>query len=150
MKTFPEEILAHKKEYAQLKNISIQEIEAEAKKIEEQINKSMNFFKEKEKLYLEKEKNKEKELVESIKKEIKENPLTTKEELSKKINIPEEKVKEDRDSITTKRRFLENNEIIVTSSLKKLAKTKEEQDLISPDSYKTTVKVNRKEDIMQF
>ena len=58
----------------------------------------------------------------------------------------EEKVKEDRDSITTKRRFLENNEIIVTSSLKKLAKTKEEQDLISPDSYKTTVKVNRKED----
>ena len=38
----------------------------------------------------------------------------------------EEKVKEDRDSITTKRRFLENNEIIVTSSLKKLAKTKEE------------------------
>ena len=58
----------------------------------------------------------------------------------------EEKVKEDRDSITTKRRFLENNEIIVTASLKKLAKTKEEQDLISPDSYKTTVKVNRKED----
>ena len=30
----------------------------------------------------------------------------------------EEKVKEDRDSITTKRRFLENNEIIVTSSLR--------------------------------
>ena len=58
----------------------------------------------------------------------------------------EEKVKEDRDSITTKRRFLENNEIIVTSSLKKLAKTKEEQDLISPDSYRTIVKINKRND----
>lgn len=95
LKSFPEEILAHKKEYAQLKNISIQEIETEAKKIEEQIDKSMNFFKEKEKLYLENEKIKEKELVESIKKEIKENSLITKEELSKKINIPEDKVKEE-------------------------------------------------------
>ena len=58
----------------------------------------------------------------------------------------EEKVKEDRDSITTKRQFLENNEIVNTISLKKLAKTKEEQDLISPDSYKTTIKVNKRED----
>lgn len=58
----------------------------------------------------------------------------------------EEKVKEDRDSIITKRQFLESNEIVNTISLKKLAKTKEEQDLISPDSYKTTVKINRKED----
>ena len=83
MKTFPEDILVHKKEYAQVKNISIQEIETEAKKIEEQINKAMNFFKEKEKLYLENEKIQEKELVESLKKEIKENPLVTKEELRK-------------------------------------------------------------------
>ena len=58
----------------------------------------------------------------------------------------EEKVKEDRDSITTKRQFLENNEVVSTISLKKLAKTKEEQDLISPDSYKTTIKVNKRED----
>ena len=58
----------------------------------------------------------------------------------------EKEEKEDRDNITTKRQFLENNEVVVTSSLRKLAKTKEEQDLISPDSYKTTVKINRKED----
>ena len=58
----------------------------------------------------------------------------------------EKEVKEDRDNITTKRQFLENNEIVVTTSLRKLAKTKEEQDLISPDSYKTTVKVNKRED----
>ena len=95
LKTLPKEILTHKKEYTQLKNMSIQEIEVEAKKIEEQITKSMNFFKAKEKLYLENEKMKEKELVESLKKEIKENPLVTKEELSKKINIPEDKVKEE-------------------------------------------------------
>ena len=58
----------------------------------------------------------------------------------------EKEEKEDRDNITTKRQFLENNEVVVTSSLRKLAKTKEEQDLISPDSYKTTVKINRTED----
>ena len=58
----------------------------------------------------------------------------------------EREVKEDRDNITIKREFLENNEIVKTISLKKLAKTKEEQDLISPDSYKTTIKVNKKED----
>ena len=99
LKTFPEEILVHKKEYAQVKNISIQEIETEAKKIEEQINKAMNFFKEKEKLYLENEKIQEKELVESLKKQIKENPLVTKEELRKKINISEDKIKEEIDKM---------------------------------------------------
>ncbi|WP_336182144.1 hypothetical protein [Fusobacterium polymorphum] len=60
--------------------------------------------------------------------------------------IYEEKIKENSDSIIAKRQFLENNEIISTISLKKLTKSKEEQDLISPDSYKITVKVNRKED----
>ena len=108
LKTFPQEILAHKKEYAQVKNISVQEIEAEAKKIEEQITKSMNFFKEKERLYLENEKIKEKELAESLKKEIKTNPHITKEELSKKINIPEDKVKEEID------KMIKNKEIFYT------------------------------------
>ena len=36
--------------------------------------------------------------------------------------------------------------IIETSSLQEMAKTKEEQDLISPDSYRTTVRVNKKYD----
>ena len=108
LKTFPQEILAHKKEYAQVKNISVQEIEAEAKKIEEQITKFMNFFKEKERLYLENEKIKEKELAESLKKEIKTNPHITKEELSKKINIPEDKVKEEID------KMIKNKEIFYT------------------------------------
>ncbi|ALQ39177.1 hypothetical protein RN87_01000 [Fusobacterium hwasookii ChDC F174] len=58
----------------------------------------------------------------------------------------EREVKEDRDNITVKRQFLENNEIIKTISLRKLAKTKEEQDLLSQDSYKTTIKVNKRED----
>ena len=58
----------------------------------------------------------------------------------------EEKVKEDRDNITTKRQFLENNKVVTTTSLRKLVKNKEEQELLSPDSYKTTIKVNRKED----
>ena len=87
LKSFPEEILTHKKEYAQLKNMSIQEIETEAKKIEEQIDKSMNFFKEKEK---------------------KENSLITKEELSKKINISEDKIKEEID------KMIKNKEIFYT------------------------------------
>ena len=31
--------------------------------------------------------------------------------------------------------------------MKKMAKTKEEQELISPDSYRTTVRVNSKKDV---
>ena len=58
----------------------------------------------------------------------------------------EEKVKQNRDDISTKREFLTENKILEISSLKELAKTKEEQDLLSPDSYRTTVRVNRKLD----
>lgn len=61
-------------------------------------------------------------------------------------NLYEEKVKENKDDINTKRDFLTENKILEISSLKELAKTKEEQDLISPDSYRTTVRVNRKLD----
>ena len=58
----------------------------------------------------------------------------------------EQKVKEDRDSIDTKRQFLINNKILETSSIKELTKNKEEQELISPDSYRTIVRINRKSD----
>ena len=58
----------------------------------------------------------------------------------------EEKVKENKDDISTKRDFLIENKILETSSLQEMAKTKEEQDLISPDSYRTTVRVNKKYD----
>ena len=58
----------------------------------------------------------------------------------------EEKVKEDRDNIATKRRFLEKKEIISTVSLKKMVKKIEEKDLISPDSYRTIVKINKRND----
>ena len=61
-------------------------------------------------------------------------------------NLYEEKVKENKDDISTKRDFLIENKILETSSLQEMAKTKEEQDLISPDSYRTTVRVNRKLD----
>jgi len=59
----------------------------------------------------------------------------------------EEKVKEDRDNVNTKRQFLINNKIVETLSIKELTKNKEEQDLISPDAYRTTVRVNRKNDL---
>ena len=58
----------------------------------------------------------------------------------------EEKVKENKDDVTTKRKFLEKKEIISTISLKKLVKKLEEKELISPDSYRTTVKINKKYD----
>ena len=61
-------------------------------------------------------------------------------------NLYEEKVKEDRDSIDTKRQFLVNNRILETSSITELTKNKDEQELISPDAYRTTVRINRRND----
>ena len=61
-------------------------------------------------------------------------------------SLYEEKVKENKDDISTKRDFLIENKILETSSLQEMAKTKEEQDLISLDSYRTTVRVNKKYD----
>ena len=58
----------------------------------------------------------------------------------------EEKVKEDRDSIDTKRQFLINNKVLETLSIKELTKNKDEQELISPDAYRTTVRVVRRND----
>ena len=58
----------------------------------------------------------------------------------------EEKVKDNKDDINTKRDFLTENKILETISLQEMAKTKEEQDLISPDLYRTTVRVNKKYD----
>ena len=58
----------------------------------------------------------------------------------------EEKVKEDRDSIDTKRQFLINNKILETLSIKELTKDEKEKELISPDSYRTTVRVVRRND----
>ena len=56
----------------------------------------------------------------------------------------EEKIKEDRDSIDTKRQFLTNNKILETLTLKEL--NKDAAELISSDSYRTIVRVNRKND----
>jgi len=61
-------------------------------------------------------------------------------------NLYEGEVKQNRDDISTKREFLTENKILEINSLKELAKTKEEQDLLSPDSYRTTVRVNKKYD----
>ena len=58
----------------------------------------------------------------------------------------EEKVKEDRDSTDTKRQFLINNKVLETLSIKELTKNKDEQELISPDAYRTTVRVIRRND----
>ena len=59
----------------------------------------------------------------------------------------EEKIKKDRDNIDTKRQFLINNKVLETSTIKELTKNKDEQELISPDSYITTVRVNRRNDL---
>ena len=59
----------------------------------------------------------------------------------------EEKAKEDRDSIDTKRQFLINNKVLETSSIKELTKDETEKELISPDSYRTTVRINKRNDI---
>ena len=58
----------------------------------------------------------------------------------------EEKVKEDRDNVNTKRQFLTNNKVLETSTIKELTKNKDEQELISPNSYRTIVRVNRRDD----
>ena len=59
----------------------------------------------------------------------------------------EEKVKEDRDNVNTKRQFLTNNKVLETSTIKELTKSRDEQELISPDSYRTTVRVNKGNDL---
>ena len=61
-------------------------------------------------------------------------------------SLYEEKIKEDRDSIDTKRQFLINNRILETLSIKELTKDEKEKELISPDSYRTTVRVVRRND----
>ena len=61
-------------------------------------------------------------------------------------SLYEKKVKEDRDNVNTKRQFLINNKVLETLSIKELTKNKDEQELISPDSYRTTVRVNRRND----
>ena len=57
------------------------------------------------------------------------------------------KVKEDRDNVNTKRQFLTNNKVLETSTIKELTKSRDEQELISPDSYRTTVRVNKRNDL---
>ena len=59
----------------------------------------------------------------------------------------EERVKEDRDNVNTKRQFLTNNKVLETSTIKELTKSRDEQELISPDSYRTTVRVNKRNDL---
>ena len=62
-------------------------------------------------------------------------------------SLYEKEEKGNRDSIIVKRQFFKNNRIVETTTIKKLYKTKEEQDLISPDSYRTTIRINSREDI---
>ena len=61
-------------------------------------------------------------------------------------SLYEKKVKEDRDNVNTKRQFLINNKILETSSIKELTKNEAEKELISPDSYRTTVRVIKRND----
>ena len=62
-------------------------------------------------------------------------------------SLYEKKIKEDRENVNTKRQFLINNKVLETLSIKELTKNKDEQELISPDSYRTTVRVNRRNDL---
>ena len=60
--------------------------------------------------------------------------------------LPPTQVKENRDSIDTKRQFLVINKVLETSSIKELTKDETQKELISPDSYRTTVRINKKSD----
>ena len=62
-------------------------------------------------------------------------------------SLYEKKIKEDRENVNTKRQFLINNKMLETLSIRELTKNKDEQELISPDSYRTTVRVNRRNDL---
>ena len=62
-------------------------------------------------------------------------------------DLYEEKVKEDLDNVNTKRQFLINNKILETSSIKEITKNKEGKELTSPVSYRTTVRINRRNDL---
>ena len=59
----------------------------------------------------------------------------------------EDEVKEDRDNIDTKRQFLTNNKVLEIATIKELTKNRDEQELISPDSYRTTVRINKRNDL---
>ncbi|WP_427171873.1 hypothetical protein KST23_03785 [Fusobacterium nucleatum] len=59
----------------------------------------------------------------------------------------EETEKDDRDNINTKREFLINNKVLETSSIKKSTKNGDEQELVSLDLYRTTVRVNKRNDL---
>lgn len=61
-------------------------------------------------------------------------------------SLYEGKVKDNKDDINRKRDFLSENKILEVNSLQEMAKTKEEQELISPDLYRITVRVNKKYD----
>ena len=73
LKSFPQGLIEHKNSYAESFGTTPEAIEKDAKVILEKIEKSIENFKEKEQIYLvEREKNKESYISESIKKEIKE------------------------------------------------------------------------------
>ena len=57
----------------------------------------------------------------------------------------EEKIKNDRDNIDTKRQFLVSNRTLETFNLKEL--NKDDEGSILPDSYRTIVRINRKSDL---
>lgn len=61
-------------------------------------------------------------------------------------NLYEKEVKQNRDDNSTKREFLTEYKILEINSLQDLAKTPEEKELLSPDLYRTTVRVNKKLD----
>ena len=61
-------------------------------------------------------------------------------------SLYEKKVKQDGDNVNTKRQFLINNKVLETSTIKELTKDETQKELISPDSYRTTVRVNRRND----
>ena len=62
-------------------------------------------------------------------------------------SLYEKKIKEDRENVNTKRQFLINNKMLETLSIRELTKNKDEQELISPDSYRTTIRINRRNDL---
>lgn len=155
LKSFPKDLIEHKKEYADSYGISSETIEKDANEILEKIDKSISHFREKEQIYLserkkeletdvEKDKS-ERNISESIKKEIKDNPNISKDELLKKIGIEEKQLSEEIGKL------IKNKELFYTNDKGEIKYYSEKSDYIKDiqerEKQKEIAKEERKKEL---
>lgn len=155
LKSFPNDLIEHKKEYADYYGVNPETIEKDANEILEKIDKSISHFREKEQIYLserkkeletdvEKDKS-EKNISESIKKEIKDNPNISKDELLKKIGIEEKQLSEEIGKL------IKNKELFYTNDKGEIKYYSEKSDYIKDiqerEKQKEIAKEERKKEL---